>query len=353
MGLDTRYHYWEINNKYGKNIEATINGYDNPNNEDYIICAHYDSVKDSPGADDDGSGVAVVMAAAKLISSNYICKNTVKFVAFSGEEQGLLGSYSYVQDALNNNTNISGVLNVDMIGYSETEEDTKYLNLYQDTNNPFEWLTNYTINVSEKYYNFINLEIVPSGWTWGSDHYNFWEAGYSAIFYSESNFNRYYHSPEDTIENMNISYTVKNSKLIIATLAELAEITDLQAPIKPIITKGLSNGKFGKEYNYSALTTDLQNDEIYYLWDWGDNIDSGWIGPYESGIECEISNIWEKRGNYIIKVKAKDANGYESKWSDPLSVSMPKYEQTKTIMQKLLLLLMKFEEKISYLKTNL
>ena len=259
----------------------------------------------------------------------------------------------YVQEALNNNTNIAGVLNVDMIGYSETEEDTKYLNVYQDTNNPFEWLTDYTINVSEEYYNFINLEIVPSGWTWGSDHYYFWEAGYSAIFYAESNFNRYYHSPEDTIENMNISYTVKNSKLIIATLAELAEITDLQAPIKPIITKGQSNGKFGEEYNYSALTTDPQNDEIYYLWDWGDNTDSDWIGPYESGIECEISNTWEKRGNYIIKVKAKDANGYESEWSDPLSVSMPKYEQTKTIMQKLLLLLMKFEEKISNLKTNL
>ena len=94
MGLDTRYQYWEINNKYGNNIEATINGYNNTNDEVYIICAHYDSVKDSPGADDDGSGVAVVMAAAKLISSNYICKNTVKFVAFSGEEQGLLGSYS-------------------------------------------------------------------------------------------------------------------------------------------------------------------------------------------------------------------------------------------------------------------
>lgn len=353
MGLDTRFQYWDNDNDlHGYNIEATINGYDSSNDEVYIICAHYDSVKDSPGADDDGSGAAAVMAAAKLMS-NYICKNTVKFVAFSGEEQGLVGSFYYVDEALNNNTNIAGVLNVDMIGYSVTEEDTKYLNVYQDTNNPLEWLTDYTINVSEKYNSFINLEIVPRGYSWGSDHYYFWQAGYNAIFYAESNFNDYYHSPEDTIENMNISYAVKNSKLIIATLAELAEITDLQAPIKPIITKGESNGKFGEEYKYSAVTTDPQNDEIYYLWDWGDNTDSDWIGPYESGIEYETSHSWEKRGNYIIKVKAKDSDGYESEWSDPLSVSMPKYEQTKTILQKLVLLLMKFEEKISYFKTNL
>ena len=352
MGLDRRYQYWESNDLHGYNIEATINGYDSTNDEVYIICAHYDSVPGSPGADDDGSGVAAVMAAAKLMS-NYICKNTVKFVVFSGEEQGLFGSYYYVEEALNNDTNIAGVLNVDMIGYSVTEEDIKYLKVYQNINNPLEWLTDYTINVSEQYYNFINLEIVPSGWSGGSDHYYFWEAGYSAIFYAESNFNDYYHSPEDTIENMNISYTIKNSKLIIATLAGLAEITDLQAPIKPIITKGELDGKFGREYNYSALTTDPQNDEIYYFWDWGDDTDSGWIGPYESGIECEISNTWEKRGNYIIKVKAKDSNGYESEWSDPLSVSMPKYEQTKTILQKLVLILMKFEEKISNFKINL
>ncbi len=79
MGLDTRYHYWENNGLYGKNIEATIYGYDNTADEIYIICAHYDSVEDSPGADDDGSGVAAVMAAAKLMSG-YICKNTVKFI---------------------------------------------------------------------------------------------------------------------------------------------------------------------------------------------------------------------------------------------------------------------------------
>ncbi len=343
MGLDTRYHYWENNGLYGKNIEATIYGYDNTADEIYIICAHYDSVEDSPGADDDGSGVAAVMAAAKLMSG-YICKNTVKFIAFSGEEQGLVGSYYYVDEALNNNTNIAGVLNVDMIGYAETEEETNYIKLYQDTNNPFEWLTNYTVNVSEEYFDLLNLEVVPSGWSWGSDHYYFWKAGYNAIFYAEKNFNRYYHSIEDTIENMNISYIVKNSKLIIATLAELAEISDLQSPVKPIITKGEVNGKYGEQYNYSAFTTDPQNDEIYYFWDWGDNTNSDWIGPYESGIECEISNIWEKRGNYNIKVKSKDYYGHESEWSDPLSISMPKDKQIKTLLQKIVLILTKLEK---------
>lgn len=345
MGLETRYHYWNNNGLYGNNIEGVINGYDSTSDEVYIICAHYDSVPECPGADDDGSGVAAVMATAKLMSDHNF-KNTVKFIAFSGEEQGLHGSKHYVEDSLNNNTNIAGVLNVDMIGYSETEDDTKYLKVYQDTKNPLEWLTDYTINVSEEYYNFINLEIVPSGWSWGSDHYYFWQAGYNAIFYAESNFNRYYHSPDDTIENMNISYAVKNSKLIIATLAQLAEISDLQAPIKPIIIKGQLNGKFGEEYNYSAYTTDPQNDDIYYFWDWGDGTDSGWIGPSPSGVEYETSNIWDEKGEYVIKVKAKDVDGYESDWSDPLSISMPKYTQAISILQKLIILLMKLQERM-------
>ena len=58
--------------------------------------------------------------------------------------------------------------------------------------------------------------------------------------------------------------------------------------------------------------------------DWDDGTNSGWIGPFES---CEIvnaSHIWNTKGVYSIKVKAKDVNGAESDWSDPLAVSMPK-----------------------------
>jgi len=345
MGLDTRKHEWETGDLTGFNVEATLPGFDEESDEIYIICAHYDSVSDSPGADDDGSGVAAVMTAAKLMSS-YSTEHTVRFIAFSGEEQGLHGSYHYAYEAYENNENIAGVLNVDMIGYAEDEEDVSYVVVYRDTDNPFEWMTDYTTNIASEYQQYINLEIIPGGRSRGSDHYHFWEAGYSAVFYAEYNFNKYYHSPEDIIENMDISYAVKNSKLILATLAELAEITELQAPIKPVIISGPSEGKYGEECTYAAMTTDPQSDQIYYLWEWGDGTDSGWIGPCNSGIECEASNTWSSRGDYTIKVKAKDDEGHESEWSDPFPISMPRNSVGKIVQQRFALLLAKLRERI-------
>ena len=57
----------------------------------------------------------------------------------------------------------------------------------------------------------------------GSDHYYFWEYGYDAVFYHEYNFNDYYHSANDTIAHMNITYSTRFSRLILATLAEMAQ----------------------------------------------------------------------------------------------------------------------------------
>jgi hypothetical protein len=170
-------------------------------------------------------------------------------------------------------------------------------------------MTEFTTNLAGEYQEYIELEVVPGGSSGGSDHWHFWQAGFSAIFYAEYNFNYNYHSPDDTIENMDIDYAVRNSRLILATLAELAIITELQAPIKPIIVSGPAEGKSGKEYTYAASTTDSQGDQIYYLWDWGDDTDSGWVGPYVSGVECEESKTWSSRGDYLIKVKAKDDEG--------------------------------------------
>jgi hypothetical protein len=95
-------------------------------------------------------------------------------------------------------------------------------------------------------------------------------------------------------------------------------------PDKPSTPLGPTSGKTGEEYTYSSSTTDSNGDEIYYLFDWGDGADSGWLGPFVSGEPCEANYIWGKRGSYEIKVKAKDINGMMSEWSDPLPVSMPK-----------------------------
>jgi len=322
LDLQTRYNNWSNDYIYGANIEATLSGFDESSDEIYIICAHYDSVEGSPGADDDGSGVAAVLTAANVMRL-YSFNHTIKFVAFSGEEQGLYGSRYYVEEAVNNNDNIIAVLNADMIGFAQSEEDESIIEIYEDDES--EWLADFAVDISQEYDEYFNLEIMRSGYSWGSDHYRFWEEGYNAIFYAEYNFNDYYHSPEDTIDKMNIPYATRASKLIIATLAELSEILALKnAPLKPTTPTGPINGKIGEEYNYSTSTTDDDGNIIYYYWSWGDNTNSGWIGPYNSGEEIIISHKWEKRGDYSIKVKAKDENGYESPWSDPLKISMPR-----------------------------
>jgi len=102
-------------------------------------------------------------------------------------------------------------------------------------------------------------------------------------------------------------------------------------PIRPSIPNGPTGGKIVEEYTYSTSTTDPNGDQIYYLFDWGDDTDSGWLGPYNSGEEIEASHIWTEKGSFEIKVKAKDIHGSESDWSDPLSVSMPRYRTSLDI----------------------
>ncbi|MCX6661415.1 MAG: M28 family metallopeptidase [Euryarchaeota archaeon] len=217
MGLAVRYHNYTDNTVSGSNVEATLYGTDSTNV--FIICGHYDSVAAGPGADDDGSGVAAVLAAAEIMK-NYEFYHTIRFVAFSGEEQGLIGSYHYVEDAYNNNDTIIAVLNADMIGFAPLPSDGTKGKIYE--NDASEWIVSFTQDISQIYAAYIGIELSPQGETWGSDHYYFWQFGYDAVFYHEENFNDYYHSANDTIAHMNLNYSARFTRLILATLAEMA-----------------------------------------------------------------------------------------------------------------------------------
>jgi len=94
-------------------------------------------------------------------------------------------------------------------------------------------------------------------------------------------------------------------------------------PSKPIIN-GPSSGILNTEYNYTFSSVDPTGKDLYYYLEWGDGSIEEWIGPFDSGVDASASHIWDKKGNYEIKVKAKDIYGVESEWSDPLVVSMPK-----------------------------
>jgi len=316
MGLQVRYQNWSYSGDSGSNIEATIPGSDPNSDEIYIVCAHYDSVSGSPGADDDGSGVAAAMTAA-YIMRNYAFNHTLRFVTFSGEEQGLLGSHEYVVEVYNNGDNIIGALNADMIGFALTQYQGNRIKIYEDES---DWLYYYTEDISQQYTDYIGLITLQSGFSWGSDHYYFWEYGYDALFYHEYEFNDYYHSPEDTIANMNITYAVKGSRLILATLAELAQSVDLSDPPNAPTISGPASGIEGLEYDFTFVTSDPNDDDVFYYIDWGDGTNSGWIGPYLSDEEVIVSHTWFEQGTYDIKAKAKDTYGAGSEWSDPFTI---------------------------------
>ena len=97
-----------------------------------------------------------------------------------------------------------------------------------------------------------------------------------------------------------------------------------QVPDKPATPSGTTNGKINVEYTYTSSTTDANGDQLYYLFNWGDGTDSGWVGPYVSGVTASAKHTWTEKGDYEIKVKAKDIDGAESVWSDPLPVTMPR-----------------------------
>ena len=98
-------------------------------------------------------------------------------------------------------------------------------------------------------------------------------------------------------------------------------------PDAPVTPSGPSFVPAGYGHEYCTITTDPENHQIYYKWDWGDET-SDWIGPYDSGDPACASHIWESPGYYEVRVKAKDdpngdgdlSDGLESDWSYPLDV---------------------------------
>ncbi len=319
MDLDVRYHHWSYGGESSDNVEATINGTNESSDEIYIVCAHYDTVSSSPGADDDGSGTVAVLIAA-YIMSQYIFDHTIKFVTFSGEEQGLYGSRVYSQEASNQGWNIAGVLNADMISYATSPTSENNVDVY--VNSASTWLYTYTVNVNTQYNEYISLTLHNAGTSSGSDHYYFWQRGYSAVFYFEYEMTPYYHTSGDTIDHINPTYAVKNVKLIIATLAELAE-PDIPSnpPDAPVLT-GPTNVVINEQCTYTVVTTDPDDDDVFYYIDWGDGSNTGWIGPFNSSVPTQSSHIWTGLGSYTVKAKAKDVYGAQSEWSDLLIVTV-------------------------------
>jgi len=101
------------------------------------------------------------------------------------------------------------------------------------------------------------------------------------------------------------------------------------SPSKPHKPAGPNTGAPGIEYGFTTKST-APKDPIYYKWDWGDGTFSDWMGRYNSNEICEATHIWKEKGSCNIRVKAKNVDGWESPWSDPLAVSMPRNRAMQT-----------------------
>ena len=99
---------------------------------------------------------------------------------------------------------------------------------------------------------------------------------------------------------------------------------DNNPPVTPLSPDGPSSITTDDTCTFEADTTDPNNDQISYMFDWGDGTNTGWKGPFNSGQSTSESHIWTAQGTFSIKVKTKDSNDAEGVWSDPLPVSMPK-----------------------------
>ena len=239
MGIETRYQNWSsfgdrlpIRVYNAKNIEGTLIGKD-PSKEILVFNGHYDSVKISPGANDDGSGIAAILTAAYILRE-FEFNRTIKFVAFSGEEQGLFGSRAYVKEAYENNEEIFVELNADMIGYAE---GARGRNVSLSSTEDAKWAVNKIKEVNENYNISFNVKagwaMIQGGPRMGSDYHDFLLYGYESVaFWQSGGSKSYYHTAEDTIAHVNMSYLVNMTKLIVGSLAYLADMENEYPQVK-------------------------------------------------------------------------------------------------------------------------
>ena len=112
--------------------------------------------------------------------------------------------------------------------------------------------------------------------------------------------------------------------LLLFTNISIIGAVNVHTSINPSITN-LTNGFYwvGVEYTFFITHVDPEGDQIFFIIDWGDGTNSGWLGPYNSGETIYITHYWTETGNYYMKYKTKDIYGSESEWSELNIIVIP------------------------------
>ena len=206
------------------NLIAEVLGKERPE-EIVLIGAHYDSAVGTPGANDNGSGVAALLEIANQLQGRQFPR-TLRLVAFANEEppyfqrDGQMGSWVYAKECRKRRDNLKVVLSLETMGYFTDEPNSqKYPPLlaamYPSTGNFIGIISDIksrpllteAVNSLRKHCKVdVQSASLPSdlqgvGW---SDHWSFWQEGYMGLMVTDTALFRYphYHAPSDTVEKI-------------------------------------------------------------------------------------------------------------------------------------------------------
>jgi hypothetical protein len=240
-GLQPRRDTYELQGRASHNIETEIRG---ARPEIVVIGAHYDSVFGSPGANDNGSGVAALLALARRFAGKSTGQ-TLRFVAFVNEEPPYfqteqMGSFVYARGCKARGDQISAMLSLETIGYfSDAPRSQEYppgiSAFYPSTGNFIGFVGNFRSRalVRRVVASFREQGKIPSegaalpsfipGVAW-SDQWSFWQCGYPAIMITDTAPFRYphYHENTDTPDKLEYDRFALVVSALEKTIAELA-----------------------------------------------------------------------------------------------------------------------------------
>jgi Tol biopolymer transport system component len=228
FGYAPEFQWFERANALGgqtANVVATLKGTVNPELI-YVVSSHYDSVAIGPGADDDSSGTAALLEAARILAA-HPQPATIMFASFTGEEAGLLGSREFVRRAVADKLHIVGALNNDMVGWAN---DQRLDNTIRYSNPGIRDIQHAAA------IQFSNLITYDALYYKGTDAAAYYEA-FGDIVGGIGSYpvlsSPHYHQSHDVLENMNHQLITEVAKTTAATLALLASspsrLTDLKA----------------------------------------------------------------------------------------------------------------------------
>jgi len=221
-------HTFEVKGKACKNLILNLpplERFSKKNLPPILIGAHYDTVPGTPGADDNATGVAVLLELARMFATQPI-KYPLRLVAFDMEEYGLVGSADYAAKLKQEKQHLRLMIALEMLGYCDATPNSQNYpppleRFYPNRGDFIALIGNLRtlpdlINLSRS----IRKSGTPSEWlpvpnrglivrdTRRSDHAPFWDAGYPAIMVTDTaNMrNPHYHKPSDTIATLNLDF---------------------------------------------------------------------------------------------------------------------------------------------------